>query len=655
MIVNVALSIPVAKTFSYSVPETWAAFVRRFSRVKVPFHNRTMTGFVLSAEEEGVAGLKSILEIVDPFPLIDSTLTQLCEWASHYYVTPMGMVLKYALPASLRLENHVIIKAFAQVASGLEGATLKRGYKTVGPRKVFQLFTEGAIGLQDVFTRQAFESSQDTCADKGVAERRLYIGSIDERIEYYAGHIAEQIGQGKSVLMLLPDYHSTGKFFYKNLLEKFGTRVVWYGSPVKTKTKTETYFKARSGTGFLILGNKSSAFLPVKNNGLIIVERHEEDEYRNEEGFKFNAGLIALKRAEIESVAAIFGSASPSMEMFKYGVDGRLAFVEGGWISRKKHSVIRQGWRTLQSGALPEEMTNIIDRAVASKENVAIYTPRRDYGSSIRCLECKESILCPLCDGALSYQRQENRLICPNCNKSFDFKDECPSCGSSLIHTAYMGAEFLGEKMRAKYGDSCVMSVGGETGNKAAGALQKTRDKHCLVVVGSRALSKLYTVRVDKLILVGWENLVRLAGYRGDEKMFQMLANLVDAMRPEELYFFMDEKIAVNPDRYFDLKVFYTEELRKRKAAQFPPYVRVFLIDVEKRREKDGLKVLDKIAQALEEGGLSSYMAGPKKLRKKGVHRWKFVLKGNEELFQKALLSIYDLPGVQIEADPLNL
>ena len=655
MIVDVALSIPVAKTFSYSVPEGWAAFVRRFSRVKVPFHNRVMTGFVLGAKEGAGAGLKSVAEIIDPFPLIDGTLARLCEWASYYYVTPLGMILKYALPASLRLENHVVIKAFAERAWGLDGDTLKKAYKAVGQGTVFQFFHEGAIGLRDAFTNQAFESSQGICANREAGERRLYIGSIDERLEYYVEHISEQISEGKNVLMLLPDYHFAGKFFFRNLVERFGKSVVWYGSTVKTKTKTETYFKSRSGTGHLILGNKSSVFLPVRDNGLIIVERHEEDEYRNEEGFKFNATLIALKRAEIENVAAIFGSASPSMEMYKHGVDGRLAFVQGGWIERKKYSVIRQGWRTLQSGTLPGQMTDIVDRAIASKENVAIYTPRRDYGSSIRCLECKESTLCPLCDGVLSYQRQGNRLICPNCNRSFDFKDECPSCGSSLIHTAYMGAEFIEEKMRAKYGDSCVKGVGGETGKKAAGALQNIPDKHCLVVVGSRALSKLYSVRADKLILVGWENLVRLAGYRGDEKMFQILVNLVDALRPEELYFFMDEKIAVNPARYFDLKAFYTEELRKRKAAEFPPYVRVFLIDVEKRREKDGRKVLDKIAKTLEEGGLSGYVVGPKKLRKKGAHRWKFVLRGDENLFQASLLSIYDLPGVQIEADPLNL
>ncbi len=656
MIVDVALPIPVTKTFSYSVAEKWAPFAKRFSRVKVPFHNRAMTGYVASTGEGDETGLKGVAEIVDPFPLIDGALAQLCEWASFYYITPIGMILKYALPANLRLEGHLAIKAFAERALSLEGTALKKAYRTVSPHGVFQLLHEDAIKLRDVFTNQDFGPVQSAHAGVGAADRRLYLGALDDRLQYYIKHISEQIDKGKNVLVLLPDYHGAGRFYHKTFVEKFsGNKVVWYGSPIKTRMRMETYFRSRSGAGYVILGNKSSVFLPVKNNGLIIVERHEEDEYRNEEGFKFNAGLMALRRAEIENVPAIFGSASPSMEMFKEGLDGRLRVVEGGWIKKREYSVIRQGWRTLQSGILPEEMTGLIGEAIMKRENVAIYTPRRDYGSSVRCLECKESILCPLCDGMLTYQREGNRLACPNCNKVFDFKDECPSCGSSLIHTAYMGAGFIEEKLRAIYGDSHVVRVSGEPDRETARALRMVPDTQGVILVGSRALSKLYSARVDKLILVGWENLVRLAGYRADEKMFQVLINLVDAVRPGELFFFMDEKIAVNPARYFDLKAFYTEELRKREAAEFPPYVRFFLIDLEKKGEREALKALDRITETLKEHGLSSHVTGPKKLRKKGSNRWKFVLKGNEHIFRKALLSIYDLPGVQIEPDPLNI
>ena len=414
----------------------------------------------------------------------------------------------------------------------------------------------------------------------------------------------------------------------------------------------ESYFKARSGSGFLILGNKSSIFLPVANNSLIIVERQEEDEYRNEEGFKFNVNTMALRRAEIENISVIFGSASPSMEMFKCADDGRLTFIEGDWVNNRKYSIVRQ---SVDKGVLPEELIKIIKESSEKGENVAIYTPRRDYGSSIRCPTCREPHLCQHCEGPLSYQRQSNLLVCTNCSSSFDYREKCTKCGSRLIYTPYIGVELIEEGLKAIFKSSRIVSVTGETLKVALKTLQKITDQDHLILVGSQALSKLYTVRIDMLILVGWENLLKIAGYRADEKMFQIFINLLDALRPRELCFFMDKKMAVNPDRYFDLKRFYTDELKKRRIAEFPPYVRFFLIDVEKKREEASLKIIGKINKALEQDGLINYVTGPLKQKMKAGHRWKFILKGDEKRFYKTLFSMYDLSGVNIEADPPSI
>lgn len=655
MIVGVALSIPVTKTFSYSVPEKWETFVKPFSRVRVPFHNRILTGFVVGAEEKHDTGLKSIHEIVDVFPLVDGALAGLCEWASSYYIMPMGMILKYVLPASLQLENHVLIKTLDEHISGLEGTSLKKAYKSPGKDTIFQYFYDGSIGLQDVFTNKPFMPLQDVGATSGTAEKTLYVGNIDSRLEYYMTHIAGQINEGKNVLMLLPDYYAVGRFYYKALVERFRGSVIWYGSPVKALTKMETYFRARTGGGFVILGNKSSAFLPIAHNSLIIVERHEEDEYRNEEGFKFNANTIALRRAEIENVPVIFGSASPSMEMYKYVEDERLTVVEGDWVKSRKYSVTRHDRGAYHKGNLPKGFMEIINEAAEKRQNIAIYTPRRDYGSSIRCLECKEPVLCPLCEGALSYRRRSNRLICSRCNSGFDYREECPNCGSNIIYAPHVGVEFIEEKLKALFKQSHIISVTGETFKEATKALQKIAAGDHLILVGTQVLSKLYAVRVDRLVLVGWEELFRIAGYRAEERMYQIFINLLDAVRPEETHFFMEKEMAVNPARYFDFKRFYADELKKRRIAEFPPYVRLFLIEVEKRGKEAGLKLVERIKIVLEHEGLTDRVTGPLEQKRKGGHRWRFILKGDERLFYRAILSIYDMPGVQIEADPLNI
>jgi primosomal protein N' (replication factor Y) len=655
MIVHVALSIPIAKTFSYSTPEERKFFVKPFSRVAIPFHNRILTGFIIDIEEKDDPGLKVISDIIDIFPLIDGKIARLCKWASLYYITPIGMVLKYALPQTLQVEKYISVRSLSSCASALEGVSLKKAYKNPGKDTIFQFLQEGLIELRDVFADKVFEPYHETVRTKEDSEKRLYIGDIESRLAYYMTCISELINKGRNVLMLLPDYYAAGKFYHKIFAERFKNNVIWYGSAIKTKTRMDAYFKARNGTGFLILGNKSCIFLPIPDLSLIIVERQEEDEYRNEEGFNFNANILALRLAETEHIPIIFGSASPSMEMYKHGEEGKFIVVGKKQQIDKKYSVVLMEKGLAAQPVLPDKLITAIGDAVQKSKNIAVFTPRRGYISHIRCLECKRTFLCPLCEGVLGLHKQENMLVCSICNKSFDYESKCVYCGSNLIRAANVGAEYIEEKLKALFTDSHIINITGETIKYFRKTISDISDGRRLTLVGTQSLSKIYGMHINKLIFVGWEELVRMAGYRSEEKMFQIFMNLLDILTPEEIYFFMDKKLAVNPARFFDLERFYTEELKKRKAAEFPPYVRFFLIDVEKKGEKAGLKILEKINMILEQEGLTEYLTGPMKQKNKGCYRWKLILKGDEKLFQNALLSIYGLSGVRIEADPMSI
>lgn len=105
MIIHVALPIPVRKAFSYAVPDRWVPFIKPLLRVKVPIKNRDFIGFIVGIDEGDAAGFKEIREVIDPFPLLGENSLQLAEWASHYYIAPKGLVLRYALPAGLPIEQ----------------------------------------------------------------------------------------------------------------------------------------------------------------------------------------------------------------------------------------------------------------------------------------------------------------------------------------------------------------------------------------------------------------------------------------------------------------------------------------------------------------------------------------------------------------------
>lgn len=654
MIVHVALPIPVRKAFSYGVPEKWVPFIEPFVRVKVPFKNRSLVGFIVGVDGAEPVDLKEIQEVIDPFPLLDENLLALLKWASRYYIAPEGLVLRYALPAGMPFERYLKIKTLSDGnVEGLNGLTLKKACDKVGRETVHDYFKRGLLGLYDVFTNKELGKFNNRVYGRG-GEKTLFMGGIHDRLHFYTETTARHIDRGENVLMLVPDHHSIGQFFFNKLTEQFPGRILRYGVSVTAKKRMEAYFRARNEGGFLILGSRSCIFLPVFQNGCILVERPEEDEYRNEEGFRFNAVDLALRRAEIGSVPIALGSISPPLEIFKRAVDGEFCVKEAEHPrSRVYHEIISEKGMSA-SGSLPEAFMEPIARAVESREIIAIYTPRKDYSSHIKCLDCKSLFRCPVCSGGLSYHKSRDMLVCADCGRTFSYNDRCRQCGSKLIHFTHVGVEYLEHKLKDAMPEIPIIRLTGDTLRENKNELRSLCPGSPAIIIGTQALAKPYGFKVNKLIMVEWEELMRVGGYRAGEKMLHVLSNLLDTLDPEELFVFMSRKKRVNFSEFLHIKNFCSAELEKRFNAQFPPYVRIFLLEVEKESESSGLKVVAKIKTTAERYGVARHITGPLMQKRKG-YRWRLILKGNDEQVYEFLSVISNLSGVRVEADPVNI
>jgi primosomal protein N' len=154
--------------------------------------------------------------------------------------------------------------------------------------------------------------------------------------------------------------------------------------------------------------------------------------------------------------------------------------------------------------------------------------------------------------------------------------------------------------------------------------------------------------------MIEWEELMRIGGYRAGEKMFHVLSSLMDALEPEELYALMARKKRVDLKGFFDVKAFCDAELEKRKNAQFPPYVRIFLLEIEKADEIAGRRLVAKIMSTADKYGVAKHITGPL-MQKRRKYRWRMILKGNEDQLYEFLSAMGDFPGVRVEADPVNI
>jgi primosomal protein N' len=654
MIADIALPIPVGKYFSYSVPDEIAPYLSAWSRVRVPFHARDAVGIVIALRQGDATGLKPVIEPLDFFPLVDEELAALAAWASSFYLTPIGLVMKHALPPVSDIERYLVAGEISHPEAG--PVQLSRMIKRTGRVRLIELYRQGNLVLLDGLTRNEFAQAKPPArGEAGAGDRQsVIIDSIEKRLERYLSLIGTHLENNGNILFLLPDHYAAGAYFAQKVKALHGDRVLWFSSGVPVRQRMETYFKARHGTGHIILGNKNLVFLPVRNLSLIIAERYDDDEYRNEESFKFNAVRTAIERARLCGIPLVLGSAACCVEILYHAQkdDGSALHF---------HDPAAQGdpntpktIRVRSSGELLDRLCSDIEDTAGRGESVAVYVPRKEYGSYIRCQACREDLVCEKCGSSLDYDRERDVLHCPACTSTHPYIDECPHCGSRMIGFTRTGASFVHDRISRTVPNVSATLITGDSLKKEISILGKKNPRGAQCLVGTQVLSKLYGHHFDKLILVDWEELRKMSGFRSDEKTHQVLMNLIDALTPGEIVCYSTKKKFANIAPYLDAARFYETELQKRKEAEFPPFARMFIIEARAKTRAAADRALAKVKAVISDNGLDPYVFGTVPGNKGPFLVWKTLLKGPEDLLNNSFPDLYAIPGIEIEPDPPN-
>jgi len=229
-----------------------------------------------------------------------------------------------------------------------------------------------------------------------------------------------------------------------------------------------------------------------------------------------------------------------------------------------------------------------------------------------------------------------------------------PCLWGGNIRFLNIGAEYLEETIANLQANGEIFRITAENIKKFRKALRVHKTEGQRIIVGTQTLTKLYGVRCHSLIIIGIEELLNIGGYRAGERIFQTLMNLFDALCPDKVYVFTDIKRGLHIQEFMDFDGFYSKELENRQGAEFPPFKRLFLLEVEKKSQKAGEKTIMKIKKSIEDAGFSHLMIGPI-YEKRQSHRWRIILKGEEDGLLGLLFSIYGHEGVRIEVDPLYI
>jgi primosomal protein N' (replication factor Y) len=455
------------------------------------------------------------------------------------------------------------------------------------------------------FQEKALLEIKETFKEKDVT--LLHGITSSGKTEVYTKLIQEVLDAGKQVLFLLPEIALTTQIITR-LQVYFGNQISVFHSKYSMNERVEVWNNVLENKqkAQVILGARSSIFLPFSNLGLIIVDEEHETSYKQfEPSPRYNARDAAIVLAKFHKAKILLGSATPSLESFFNAQQNKYGFVElnrrFGNIQLPKIQLIdvkEKQKKKEMKGHFSDQMLKLIQEALDEREQIILFQNRRGFSPVVECKTCGVSPQCPNCDVSLTYHKFKHELRCHYCNYQRAMPNSCGACGSNTLDTKGFGTEQIELELKElfpdfKIGRMDLDTTRGKFGyQKIIGAFEA---REIDILVGTQMLSK--GLDFDNVSLVGILNadsMLNFPDFRAHERAYQMMVQVSGrsgrskkqgnvAIQTYNPYHQILQQVSITA--YTEM---YKEQLQERWQYKYPPYYRLIKITL---KHKDYNKV----------------------------------------------------------------
>ena len=442
--------------------------------------------------------------------------------------------------------------------------------------------------------RQSFRE-KDVCLLHGVTS--------SGKTEIYIHLIAEAIARGSQVLYLLPEIALTAQLADR-LRRVFGGRLGVYHSRFPDAERVEIWQKMLSDRPYqVLLGVRSSVFLPFRDLGLVIVDEEHESSYKQQDPApRYHARNAALVLATRTRAKTLLGSATPSIESYHHALSGkyglvtlsvrylglslpRIELVDIGELSRKKR-MVRQFSPLLRDK---------ISEALASGSQVILFQNRRGYAPRIECRVCGWNPRCTSCDVSLTYHKYPPRLTCHYCGGVYPVPSVCPACESNDLRDRGFGTEKIEDSIRELFPQARTARLDLDTARSRSGyerILDDFEQGRTDILIGTQMVSKgLDFSRVSVVGILNADSLLSYPDFRADERAYQLMAQVAGraGRRSGRGLVVLQTRRPDSPLIAWvlsgDYVSMYESQVDERSGFLYPPYCRLVYIYVKHRSE----------------------------------------------------------------------
>ena len=566
--ISVALDVPIYKLFDYK-----CAFdnAKVGARVKVPFGRSTRVGIIvkifLNIDNSNSYKIKEIYDLLDDIPVLTPELLKTSKWTAKYYHYPLGQVLFNAITPIQRKNQ-------------------------AAPKKKYEL--ERILKPESLMLND---------------EQLKVVKSIDKNINKYKVHFIHGVtGSGKTeiysylassllennaqVLILVPEINLTPQTVSR--FQKYLTiKPLEYHSHLTSSQKYKVSQACRNESQLIVIGTRSSVFLPFKNLKLIVVDEEHDQSYKQNEKFKYNARDISIVRAKNFNCPVILGSATPSFESLhninikkykQYKLLNRFHKSKMPLITIVDTSVDKPDEGL--SKVLKEKMKCELDK----NKKIILFIGRRGFSNTVLCSECKTIVKCPKCNTIMTYHKNVERLICHQCEFSQKFDSVKTCCEKPSLVPLGVGTQRVENKVKELFPNKKVLRIDSDnisSKKELKNFIESATNNKIDIFVGTQMIVKGHDF--PNISLVGIINIdagLYSTDFRGLEKTGQLITQVSGRAGRQK----SQGNVIIqtnNPKHNLLLKIlkegyeqFSKAALKERESVNLPPYSHIAIINV---------------------------------------------------------------------------
>ena len=499
--------------------------------------------------------------------------------------------------AAIKLRNRNILRPVSKQALLKAANSSTSPLDTLRKNGVLQVMKVDITRLKS--TRSAYNaiatsfSTKDICLLHGVTS--------SGKTEIYIHLIARALAAGRSVLYLLPEIALTTQITNRLRLF-FGDDMGVYHSKFPDNERVEIWKKQISPNPYrLIVGVRSSLFLPHRNLGLVIVDEEHEPSYKQEDPApRYNARDAAIVLARMQGAKTLLGTATPSLETYTNARAGKYACVS---LTERFGEVLLPEIRVedikelrrkkMMRTSLSPELISEMQKALEAHQQIILFQNRRGYASYLECRDCGWIPKCEKCDVSLTYHQTSQRLSCHYCGATYAVPSRCPKCGSTHIGNHGIGTEQVEADVKTVFPDAKTARLDLDTtrGRTAYDSiLSDFRNGNTDILIGTQMVSKgLDFDRVKVVGILNADTAMNIPDFRSYERAYQMMSQVAGRAGRRStqgiviLQTSQPESELIDQVVRNDYSAMYKAQMQERQLFMFPPYCRLIYAFIRNR------------------------------------------------------------------------